>query len=295
MLAFPKSVSNICGFGFTDVGYGTANTNPDGADKVKAQYPTFAFFFQPMADEDGWVSLGSVILNGLDAFNGDYIYQLRSSNATHAGSEYQYFDRENVIAMFKFYDVDYDDELVDACVGWWLGGFTGDPADKVDDVEFKVGSGFIGNIPAFQNIDIQCNGEAKNKASNVNVTGQLYPTFGNPVPRDIKLGELVVAGMDAFNGDYLYQLRSSNATHAGSEYQYFDRENVIAMFKFYDVDYDDELVDACVGWWLGGFTGDPADKIDDAVTIKTGESHIGKLEFGSLAGETTVISYPAAY
>ena len=282
------------------VGYANMAQNPDEED---FQNPTFGFTFQPLNDEEGWVSLGNVAVDGLDPFNnGDYFYQLLPEDATPGAEVYYYFDLANVKLWLEADGVEYTEEEAKALVGWWsdfAGYAEDDPSEfRLDDVSFKAGSSFVGLILGCQNLIVKCNGEAQRTKTNVNVSQQLNPTFANPIPRDIALGEVKVAGLDAFNGDFFFQLLKTDATPGADVFYYFDLENVKLWLEADGVEYTEEEAKALVGWWsdfAGYAEDDPSEYRLDGKIVKPGEAFIGLLYAGSQELErTTVVSFPEA-
>ena len=281
------------------VGYQNISTDPETTET--AQYPQFGFTFQPIGDPEGWVSLGNVKVIGMDSYNGDYFYTLVQDDGTPTDVSYAYYDRASVelglADMFEPHEI--TEELITACIGWWdMAGttFTGNPDDKIDDVQVKAGTFFIADLYAKQNLDIQCAGEVQKNEVNVRYTGARYPTFANPIPRQIALREITVAGMDAYNGEYFYTLLPEDGTPTDRSWAYYDRASVelglADMFEPQEI--TEELITACIGWWdmtNTTFTGYPEDKIDDTL-VNPGEAFIGDCPMNAESGDTAVISFP---
>ena len=72
-----------------------------------------------------------------------------------------------------------------------LGSYT-----SMDDVTFPVGTAFLGNFGT-KTVRPTYAGQVVDGAVEMDCTGKQYVMFGNPVPRAITLGEIVMDGGDA--------------------------------------------------------------------------------------------------
>ena len=279
------------------VGYQNLSTDPTGKGDIKR--PNFGFTFQPIGDPEGWVSLGKVKMIGMDAYNGDYLYTLQPENTRPTDVAYAYYDRASVEqGLLDYWEPEQiTEEMITSCIGWWdmVNGFSGDPNDKIDDVQVKVGTFFIGYIEGKQNIDVQCSGEVLNKEVPITYTGAKRPTFANPIPRQVALREITVTGLDAYNGEYFYTLQPENTRPTDRAWAYYDRASVEqGLLDYWEPEQiTEEMITSCIGWWdmVNGFSGDPNDKIDNTL-VNPGEAFVGYCDMNAESGATAVIAFP---
>ena len=245
--------------------------------------------FLPVNGDDVTI-LGDWLAKGMDA-NQDCIQLLRTSNATTEKS-YTYVDRAFLLAEYELDpldpdDMEYLDELEAEYKGWWKAGEWGFDGSQANDAEIDCGRGFLTLNGSGKNVTFQYSGEAPTARTKVTISGQT-PMICNYIPRDIKLAEVTVEGMDA-NQDGFQKLRTTNAT-TEEAYTYVSRAFLLVEYELDpsdkdDMEYLDELEEEYAGWWMAGewgFDGSQADDKDWACGVSFLGLMGSKVESGSM-------------
>ena len=252
---------------------------------VHAQYPMFAMTFYSVAEDPehpNQFRLGDVKVEGLDSYNGEKFYQLVAANAIADGeSDIIYVDMANALLF-----AEGDEVWAKTLVGWWALGVSGDEQDMCNDRYYANGTGFIGLLDKTHDVTVICAGAANNVSKNVDISGKVYPMFGNAVPRRIQLKEVTVANMDSYSGEKFYKLFGSDATPNGdADIIYVDMANALLF-----AEGDEVWAETLVGWWALGVSGDEQDMCGDR-WVEPGETFIGLMG----GNEDVIVNFPAAY
>ena len=146
--------------------------------------------------------------------------------------------------------------------GWWDADLT----EQFNDLEFDVGTGFLGAFGA-QEVVLRAAGEVSSSPIEMDFTGKTMVIVPNPLPRTVTLSEVTAEGFDA--GSDLLQTIDPDTADGVDFYVYLDEATYGA---------------ALAGWW----DADLAESMGD-VEIPAGGAMLGA--FG--AGEV-VLTFPAA-
>ena len=149
-----------------------------------------------------------------------------------------------------------------ALAGWWLD----DLSEAVNDMDFDVGTGFLGAFGA-QEVALTVAGEVPSDPVTMDFTGKTMVIVPNPLPRTVTLSEVTAEGFDP-TGDILQTIDPDTAD--GVDFYVFLDEATYGA--------------ALAGWWLDDLSESAAD-----VEILAGEALLGA--FGS---GTVELTFPAA-
>ena len=215
------------------VGYNTQ-------DKSGSQYVSMSPAFIT-AGSEGTFKLSDIVLDGGDA-TGDNIQVLEPAAAT-------------VSATYVYVSAAQAAEWGDASYQGW---YNTDMDTSMDDVTFPVGTAFLGNFGT-KTVRPTYAGQVVDGAVEMDCTGKQYVMFGNPVPRAITLGEIVMDGGDA-TGDNVQVLDPADAT-VSQTYVYVSAAQAAewgdASYQgWYNTDMDTSMNDVEVGIgdaFLGNF------------------------------------------
>ena len=141
--------------------------------------------------------------------------------------------------------------------GWWLDDWSTD----CNDVEFDVGTGFLGAFGSGA-VTIKAAGQVSTDPVTVDFSGKSIVIVPNPLPRAVTLGEITADGFDEFS-DTMQTLDPDTADGVDF-YIYLDPANYPST----------------PGWWMDDWSTDAND-----VEIPAGEAMLGA--FGSGAVELT--------
>ena len=174
-------------------------------------------------------------------------------------------DNAATIARYTYVTPEWDEEDFDgdgAAVGWWIKGKEGDDDGAADDVEFAVGQSFLGNFSA-KKVKLTYSGQVLEGATELDFTGKQYVFVANPLPTDVKLGDVACTGFK-YDSEILQVLSTDSAS-------------TITRYTYVTPDWDEEDFDgdgAAVGWWIKGKEGDDDGSAND-VTWSSGQGMLG--------------------
>ena len=210
-------------------------------DKAGKQYVSLSPAFMS-TDANAIFKLSDVVLDGGDA-TGDTLQYLESTKAS-VGAKYVYVSKAQAI---EWGDASYE--------GW----YNTDMDTPMDDVSFPAGTAFLGNFTT-KSVKPTYAGQVVDGAVEMDCTGKQYVMFGNPGPRTLTLGEIVLDGGDA-TGDTVQVLEATKAS-VSAKYVYVSKAQAIewgdASYQgWYNTDMDTSMNDVEVGIgdaFLGNFT-----------------------------------------
>ena len=181
--------------------------------------------------------------------------------------------------MYTYVTPEMDDEDFDgdgAAVGWWIRGKEGDDDGSADDIEFAAGQAFLGNFGK-KEVKFTYSGQVREGATELDFTGKQFAFVANPLPTDVKLGDVACEGF-YYDKEILQVLSSENAS-------------TVTMYTYVTPDMDDEDFDgdgAAVGWWIRGKEGEE-DGSANNVTWAAGTALLGN--FGK---KEVKLTFPSA-
>ena len=197
--------------------------------------------------------LSDIELNGGDCSQ-DYVQVIESTKAAVSDT----FCYVSSAQALEFGDASYQ--------GWW--NVTMDTSK--DDVSFPVGTAFLSAFGSKAVVSTYA-GQVVDGASAMNCVGKQYVMFANPLPRTMKLGELIMDGGDC-SQDYVQVLESTKAA-VTETYCYVSAAQAL---EFGDASYQ--------GWW--NFTMDTS---KDDVEVEAGDAFLG-----NFATKNITITFPSA-
>ena len=244
-------VATVCVAGFAEI----TSSNIVGysnQDKSGKQFVSLGSCFMNIGN-DGQFKLSAITLDGGDAAS-DNIQVLESTKAA-VSAAYCYISAAQAA---DFGDASYQ--------GWW----NLDMDTRMDDVSFPAGSAFLGNFGT-KTVKPTFAGQVLDGSVELDCTGKQFVMFANPLPRDMKLGELVANGGDAAS-DNIQVLESTKAAGSAA-YCYISAAQAA---DFGDASYQ--------GWW----NLDMDTRMDDVV-VKPGEAFLAN--FGT---KSVKLTFPQA-
>ncbi len=183
------------------------------------------------------------------------------------------------IARYTYVTPEWDDEDFDgdgAAVGWWVMGKEGEDGYSADDVEFAPGQGFLGNFSK-KKTELTYAGQVLNGATELDYTGKQYVMVANPLPIDVKLGDVACEGFQ-YDTETLQVLSTVNA-------------NTVTRYTYVTPEWDDEDFDgdgAAVGWWIMGKEG------EDGYSANNVTWAAGQAMLGNFSKKKTKLTFPSA-
>ena len=135
------------------------------------QFASYGQTFITVGDTNGEWKLGNMKASGMDVYS-DAIQFLDPSD-------------QSVILMASYQDGH----------GWVA--FGDEDGALLDDTTFAIGTGFLCNFAS--PVEFTFSGEVVQDTVTLDLDGQFYPFIANPVPADLKLGDITATGMDVYS------------------------------------------------------------------------------------------------
>ena len=221
-------------------------------DKTGSQYVSLGVGFAQVSDTATF-KLGDIVPSKWDWYS-DKLQVLDTAAA-------------KVVATYDYYGV-WDGAIAGDDEGWY--DITGGGESPADDVEFPVGTAFLGNFAAKQ-VCLSQSGAVLSGSTLLDYTGSQYVMFGNPLPVGLTLGDIVPTKWDWYS-DKLQVLNTGAA-------------KVVATYDYYGT-WDGAIAGDDEGWY--DITGGGEEPADDVV-VNPGDAWLG-----NFAAKDVVIVFPAA-
>ena len=202
---------------------------------------------------DGTFKLSDIKLDGGDCSQ-DMVQVLESTKAS-VSAKYVYVSAAQAL---EFGDASYE--------GWY--NFEMDTS--MDNVSFDLGQAFLGNFLT-KAVKPTYAGQVDSGSTEIDCTGKQYVMFGNPVPKTIKLGTVVLDGGDC-SQDMVQVLESTKAS-VSAKYVYVSAAQAL---EFGDASYQ--------GWY--NFEMDTS---KNDVDVNVGDAFLG-----NFLTKSVKITFPAA-
>ena len=210
-------------------------------DKTGKQYVSLSPAFITTG-ATGTFKLSDVALDGGDVTS-DTLQVLESTKAS-VGATYVYLSAAQAAA----WDIAGSEGWYDASM-----------ENSMNDVSFPIGTAFLGNFTT-KTVSSTYSGQVVDGTVEMDCTGKQYVMFGNPLPRVIKLGEIVLDGGDV-TSDTVQILEPTKAS-VGTTYVYLSAAQAAAWDiagseGWYDAAMENSMndVDINIGdAFLGNFT-----------------------------------------
>ena len=142
-------------------------------------------------------------------------------------------------------------------VGWWVAGALG--RTSANDVEVKVGSGFLGLSPDKNNISFTCAGQVPTTSTSYSTGAVKSPIVANYLPSNCYLKDIVVNGMNG--GRDTVQVINPETLAPDAQYTYYSDAQARAE-AMEEAEGDPEAFEEVyeelkelVGWWVAGALG----------------------------------------
>lgn len=188
-------------------------------------------------------------------------------------------DNASTIARYVYVTPDMDEEDFEgdgAAVGWWIKGKEGEEGYEADDVEFPAGQAFLGSFGKKQ-VKLTYAGQVLEGATELDYTGKVYPLIANPLPTDVKLGDVAVEGF-YYDSETLQVLSTATAS-------------TITRYVYVTPEMDEEDFEgdgAAVGWWFKGKEG------EDGYSANNETWAAGQAMLGSFGKKKVKLTFPSA-
>ncbi len=188
-------------------------------------------------------------------------------------------DNASTIASYSYVTPEMDEEDFDgdgAAVGWWVKGKEGEAGYEAGDVEFDAGQGFLGSFGK-KEVKFTYSGQVLGGATELDFTGKVYPLVANPLPVDVKLGNIAVEGF-YYDKETLQVLSTDTAS-------------TITSYSYVTAEMDEEDFDgdgAAVGWWFKGQEGENDGSANNEVWAA------GQAMLGSFGKKSVKLTFPSA-
>ena len=189
-------------------------------------------------------------------------------------------ENASTVAYYTYVTPEWDEEDFDgdgAAVGWWIKGQEGEEGGSAANVSFTPGQGFLGNF-GYKKVKMTYSGEVKPGAVEIDLTGKVSPMIANPLPVNVKLGDVACVGFQ-YDTEILQVLSTSDAS-------------TTTYYTYVTPEWDKEDFDgdgAAVGWWIKGQEGEEGGSANDVVW------EAGKAMLGNFGYKKVKLTFPAAY
>ena len=188
-------------------------------------------------------------------------------------------DNAATIARYTYVTPEWDEEDFDgdgAAVGWWIKGKEGEEGGSANDVSFSPGQGFLGNF-GYKKVKLTYAGQVLEGATELDFTGKVSPMVANPLPKDVKLGDVACEGFQ-YDTEILQVLSTVNAA-------------TVTRYTYVTPEWDEEDFDgdgAAVGWWIKGQEGEDGGSANNEVWAA------GQAMLGNFGYKKVKLTFPAA-
>ena len=188
-------------------------------------------------------------------------------------------DNAATIARYTYVTPEWDEEDFEgdgAAVGWWIAGQEGEEGGSANDVTFAPGQGFLGNF-GYKKVKLTYAGQVLEGATELDFTGKVSPMIANPLPTDVKLGNVACEGFQ-YDTETLQVLSTVNAA-------------TVTRYTYVTPEWDEEDFEgdgSAVGWWIAGQEGEEGGSAND-VTWGAGQAMLGNFGYKKVK-----LTFPAA-
>ena len=236
------------------------NTQTKEAGK---KYPSFSACFVPV-DGSATFKLKELKPTGMKSMNNDMIQTLNPATTVGDGL-YLYF------SLAESRELD-SSGAYDEFVGWWKNAVGGENQGEVaDETPITVGTAFLGQVVSGEGTSFQSSGEAPTYTTKFTTDGSMYPFFGNYLPKDLTLKDIVPVGMKSMNNEMIQTLDPAT-TGGNGLYLYF------SLAESRELD-SSGAYDEFVGWWKNAVGGNG--EVADATPVPAGTAFLGQIPSGS--------------